>query len=104
MTSRAAELPRSRITVRAVVLVAVVLVLGLAASVPVRQLIAQRAEIAQLERQVAALETGNRALREEVERLRDPEELERIARACQGMVRPGEIAFVRPEAPPPPDC
>ena len=104
MTSSAADLPRSRITVRAVVLAAVVLVLGVAVSVPVRQLLAQRAEITQLERQVAALESGNRALREEVQRLRDPAELERIARACLGMVRPGEIAFVRPEAPAPRDC
>jgi cell division protein FtsL len=87
-----------------VVLAAVVLVLAVAASVPVRQLMAQRAEIAQLEQQVAELEAGNGRLRQEIERLHDPEELERIARACLGMVRPGEIAFVRPDAAPPEAC
>ena len=104
MTSSAADLPRTRLTVRAVVLALVVLVLAIAASVPVRQLMAQGAEIAELEQQVADLEAGNERLRAEIERLHDPEELERIARACLGMVRPGEIAFVRPDAPAPRAC
>jgi len=104
MTSGTADLPRSRITVRAVVLAAVVLVLIVAASVPVRQLLAQRDEIAQLEGRVEDLAASNATLRGEIERLRDPRELERIARECLGMVRPGEIAFVRPDAPLPDDC
>ena len=103
MTSRAADLPRARLTVRAVVLAALVLVLGVAASVPVRQFLAQRDEIAQLEQHVRQLEASNDRLRTEIERLHDPEELERIARECLRMVRPGEIAFVQP-GPPPKSC
>ena len=104
MTTRTADLPRSRITIRAVVLAAVVLVLSIAASVPIRQLLAQRAEIAELRSHVHELEAERAGLRREIDRLHDPDELERIARECLGMVRPGEIAFVRPEAPLPAEC
>ena len=104
MTSRAEELPRARITVRAVVLAALVLVLAIAASVPVRQFLAQRDEIAELQHEVQQLESSNDRLRGEIERLHDPDELERIARECLGMVRPGEIAFNNPTGPPPENC
>ena len=104
MTSRAADMPRARLTVRAVVLAALVLVLGIAASVPVRQFLAQRDEIAQLEREVGDLAASNDRLRAEIDRLHDPSELERIARECLGMVRPGEIAFVHPDGPRPARC
>ncbi|MDQ4005439.1 MAG: septum formation initiator family protein [Actinomycetota bacterium] len=97
-------MPRTRITVRAVVLAALVLVLAIAASVPVRQFLAQRAEIAELEQQVGQLEANNDSLRAEIERLHDPQELERIARECLGMVRPGEIKFVDPAGPRPDSC
>ena len=104
MTSRAADVPRARLTVRAVVLAALVLVLAIAASVPVRQFLAQRDEIAELQREVNELEANNDRLRGEIERLHDPRELERIARECLGMVRPGEIAFNNPGGPPPEAC
>jgi cell division protein FtsB len=68
----------------------------------------QRAELAELERQAAALERGNAALAARAAQLRDGAYLERLARQCLGMVRPGETAFVavpREGAPaPPPDC
>ena len=98
MSSRAeAAAPRLRVTARALVLAAIVVVLGIAASVPVRQLVAQRAEIGELERQVQELAADRERLRAEIERLRDPQYLERLARECLGMVRPGEIRFVVPD-------
>ena len=100
--SAVAEPPR-RLTVRAAVLVAIVLVLGTAAAAPVRQYLAQRAEIQRLEQRVEGLAEARDELEAEVGRLLDPEELERLARACLGMVRPGEIPFVVPGQPPP-DC
>jgi cell division protein FtsB len=91
--------PRGRITARAVVLAAIVLVLGIAAFGPVRNFLAQRDEIARLEQQIADLRDDRSELRAELERIRDPEYLERIARQCLGMVRPGEIAFANPGGP-----
>ena len=56
---------------------------------------------------LAKLESQNERLQERLLELNDPRELERIARACLGMVRPGETAFVTiPESgyPKPPAC
>ena len=68
----------------------------------------QRAELAELERQAAALASQNQRLTDRAERLRDAAFLERLARQCLGMVRPGEVAFVvvpKEGAPaPPPEC
>jgi cell division protein FtsB len=86
--------PRVRPTGRAVVLVVVVILLAVVSAVPVRQFLAQRTQLAQLERRAAELERSNDELRTDIRRLHDPEYLERIARACLGMVKPGEIAFV----------
>jgi cell division protein FtsB len=78
------------------VLAAIVLVLGMAAFGPVRNFLAQRDEINRLEQQVADLRTDRTRLERELERIRDPEYVEQIARRCLGMVRPGEIAFTNP--------
>jgi cell division protein FtsB len=68
----------------------------------------QRAELAELERQAAALDSRNQQLTDRAARLRDAAFLERLARQCLGMVRPGEVAFVvvpKKGAPtPPPEC
>jgi cell division protein FtsB len=68
----------------------------------------QNAELARFERQAAALERKNAALVVRAEQLRDQAFLERLARQCLGMVKPGEIAFVvvpKEGAPaPPPEC
>jgi cell division protein FtsB len=61
---------------------------------PVRAYFDQRTQITGLERQVQQLEDANARLRSQVSKLHDPAELERLARACLGMVRPGEVAFV----------
>ena len=82
-----------------------VLVLSVA---PAQLYFEQRAELAQLERQAAALERTNETLASRAEQLRDHAYLERLARRCLGMVKPGEVAFVvvpKEGAPaPPPEC
>lgn len=103
MSARAEAAPRARITARAVVLAAVLLVLVIAAAGPVRNFLAQRAEIDRLEARIGELESDRARLASELERIRDPEYVEQLAR-CMGMVRPGEIAFVNPEAPRPKAC
>jgi cell division protein FtsB len=74
---------------------------------PARAYLDQREERERLAEQVALLEEQNARLQQRLDQLNQPAELERLARECLGMVRPGEIAFVpiRPgEAPTPPDC
>jgi cell division protein FtsL len=91
-------LTRLRITGRAVVLALIVLLIGVASFGVVRQYLGQRSEIDRLAHRVEALEAERVRLEQEVARLHDPEHLERLARACLGMVRPGEIRFVVPNA------
>jgi cell division protein FtsB len=76
------------------VLGAVILMLGATAIVPLRQYLAQRSQIGGLERKIEVLIQERSRLERRIERLQDPAELERIARECLGMVKPGEIAFV----------
>jgi cell division protein FtsB len=107
VSTRTEAAPRARITGRAAILVALVVVLLVALSVPVRQYLEQRSQIAGLERTVDELRAERDRMRREIERLHDPAYLERLARKCLGMVRPGEIAFVPvPEGGEarPPDC
>ena len=85
------------------VLVAILFVLAIAAAGPVRNFLAQRSEIDRLEARIGELEAERAQLEQEIERIRDPEYVEQLAR-CMGMVRPGEIAFVNPEAPRPKAC
>ena len=99
---------RARLTARATILLTVVAGFLFLSVAPARMYFEQRAELAELERQAAVLAEGNARLTSRAERLRDPVYLERLARQCLGMVRPGEVAFVvvpREGAPaPPPDC
>ena len=104
----AARRRRARLTARAAVLTAIVgtvLVLSIA---PARMYFEQKAELAQMQRRAERLEAQTEALAARAEELRDPETLERLARRCLGMVRPGETAFVvvpKEGAPvPPPEC
>jgi cell division protein FtsB len=96
MSARTQTLPRSRVrlTARAGIL-AVLIVIAFAVSlVPIRQYLAQRARIAQLEHQTSLLASANHQLEDRVASLHDPAQLERLARECLGMVRPGQTAFV----------
>jgi cell division protein FtsB len=94
--ARTLERDRPRLTGRAAALLVTVTVLLLLLLVPARQYLDQRARIAELERQAATLERQNDELRTRIADLHDPVELERLARECLGMVRPGEIALVTP--------
>lgn len=99
---------RTRLTARATILLAVLLGICFLSIAPARMYFEQRAELAELERQAAGLAARNERLSDRAERLRDEAFLERLARQCLGMVRPGEVAFVvvpKEGAPaPPPEC
>lgn len=86
--------PKTRISARATVLLLLVLVAGTLSIAPMRAYLDARDRIAQLERQARSLEARNHRFEDRVARLHDPAYLERLARACLGMVEPGEIAFV----------
>jgi cell division protein FtsB len=97
----------ARITPRASILGFVVFVGAIFAVAPARAYLDQRAQRNQLANQVSQLEQQNAALQQQLDRLHDPNELERLARECLGMVDPGQIAFVpvpRGRAPTPPNC
>lgn len=98
---------RVRLSARGVMLVVAVSLILLAAIAPARNLIQQRAQLAHLRRQTIDLEHRNDALKAQVSQLDDPVYMEKLARQCLGMVKPGEVAFVtipRHGAPVPPDC
>ncbi|HWO69494.1 MAG TPA: septum formation initiator family protein [Actinomycetota bacterium] len=92
--SRHAEGPTRKLTPRAAVLAALLTVVSLFAVAPARAYLEQRARIAELERRAEILARANARLEARIRRLRDPSEIERLARECLGMVRPGEIAFL----------
>jgi len=85
---------RTRVTARAALLLVIVLVTGAFSITPLHAYLQQRSEIARLEQQERILERANTGLEQRVGALHDPEELERLARECLGMVKPGETAFV----------
>ena len=84
---------RSRPTARAVLLVVIVIGLLFAATVPLRTYVSQRRQLAHLEHQTQVLEHQSQLLDKQIQQLHDPRYLEQLARACLGMVRPGEIHF-----------
>ena len=99
--------PRPRLQGRTALLAGIVLLLAATGVVPAKQYFSQRARMAELEQKVELLAAERERLRAKVVRLQDPAELERLARECLGMVKPGEIAFVGvPESgsAPAPDC
>ncbi len=85
---------RSRFTPGGAVLSLVVVALLFAVAVPVRTLLQQRADLARMDQQAHVLQQQNATLEHRAQQLDDPAYLERIARECLGMVKPGEIAFV----------
>jgi cell division protein FtsB len=96
-----------RLTAQAAMLLIVMLVIFAFALAPLRAYLGQRSALADVQRQAEKLERQNERLQERLLELNDPRELERLARACLGMVRPGETAFVTvPQTgyPKPPAC
>jgi cell division protein FtsL len=99
--------PKSKFTPRAAILAVMLIAILLYMVVPLRQYIDQRSQLAQMERQTELLQRQNTQLQRQVQELHDPAFLERIARECLGMVRPGQIGFVvvpKDQQPPPPAC
>lgn len=78
--------------------IAVVLLVGLAIVLagvfPFRQLIAQERLVENTRVKLDTLVVENEALQAEIDSVRSPAELERIAREQYGMVRPGETTYV----------
>jgi cell division protein FtsB len=75
------------------------LVAGLAISAflvffPARQLFSEKVRIVRLEHRLAALQKENKGLSDEVRRLKDPGELELLARDRLGLVKPNERAYL----------
>jgi cell division protein FtsB len=99
---------RVRLTARATILCTLVIGVLVLSVAPAQMYFEQIAEVARLERQVAALARSNDTLSARAEQLRDRAFLERLARQCLGMVKMGEVAFVvvpKEGAPaPPPEC
>ena len=85
---------RSALTRRALVLALVLLALGVMLAVPIRSWLAQRAQIAGLEADVAAAEARVAALQVEKQRWEDPAFVAAEARRRLHFVMPGEIGYV----------
>jgi cell division protein FtsL len=83
-----------RLTPAGAALLLAVVVLLFALAVPIRTLMQQRSDLAHLQQEEQTLRQDNQALRTQVTRLHDPAYLERVARECLGMAKPGEIQFV----------
>jgi cell division protein FtsB len=93
-TAAAVARGRIHLTSRGAVLAVVITALLLYLIVPLRTYIDQRNQLSELQEQTALLEEQNQVLQRQVALLHDPAYLERLARECLGMVRPGEIGFV----------
>ncbi len=92
-----------------------VLVIGLAVAAadvfPIRQIISQGRELEESRDRLEAIQEENRKLEGQIQDLHTPAEIERIARADFGYVRPGEISYVvikpeetHPSEQPPPEA
>jgi Septum formation initiator. len=92
---------------RAVALLLIALAVVLLAIPPLRGYMDERGQLKDLQNQATVLEGQNHTLQTRIDQLSDATFLERIARECLGMVKPGETAFVIVPAhgkPDPPDC
>jgi cell division protein FtsB len=85
---------RIQFTPRGALLALVVAALAFYLVVPLRTYITQRDRLDQLERQSRILQQQNVTLQKQLQLLKDPAYVEKIARECLGMVKKGEIPFV----------
>lgn len=76
------------------ILIAVVVVGGLAGVFPFRQILASDRSVELAELKLEALREENRRLEHQASALQTAEEVERLAREEFGLVRPGEIGYV----------
>jgi cell division protein FtsB len=94
LSSRADARRNRRVTGRALALLVIVGALLVAAMYPLRAWINERSQITGLEQKVAQLERQTADYDRQIAQLHDPAYLERLARECLGMIKPGEIGFV----------
>jgi cell division protein FtsB len=85
---------RTRFTSRAAVLAVVICAIALSLAYPVREYIAQRRQIDQLQVQRQALLARLRALSAEQRRLGDPAYIEQLARDRLHLCLPGQTCYV----------
>ncbi len=91
---RSASAGRPRLTSRAAVLAVVVCAIALSLAYPVREYVAQRRQISQLEAQHTAEQAQVRRLLAERRRLTDPRYIEDQAKARLNMCMPDETCYV----------
>jgi cell division protein FtsB len=95
LVSRSALRPRRiHLTPRALILAVVATALLIYLIAPLRAYMGQRERLNQLQRQTQILEQQKAVLERQVQLLKDPAYLERIARECLGMIKKGEIGFI----------
>jgi cell division protein DivIC len=68
--------------------------LGAMAIEPTRKLVDQRNRIDQASQELTRVNRSNQRLQARIDRLRDPDYVDQLARSQAGLVKPGEIAFV----------
>jgi cell division protein FtsB len=78
------------------VLLILLTVMGVFVTGPARNYLAERGRISSMEREAQRLEQANAKLQSEITQLRQPAEMERLARECLGMVSAGQTAIVLP--------
>lgn len=83
----------ARLTLRGSILLLIVAGLGITAAAPARQAYVQHQQIRQEEARLSELRAKNATLRNRLNRLNDPEYVEKLAREQLGLVRPGEISY-----------
>jgi cell division protein FtsB len=93
---------RTAVTTRAAILGVVVMVLALALTVPLRQYLAQRGQVAQARAAQAQAQARVDALEAQKQRLQDPAYVEQLARERLHFVRPGEVPYILLTPPPTP--
>ncbi|MFI6391356.1 septum formation initiator family protein [Nonomuraea sp. NPDC050547] len=93
---------RPQLTGRAAILAVVVCAIAMSLAYPVREYIANRRNIAELEEQKAQVEAERQALAEESRRISDPNWAKRTAKERLHYCGPGEKCYVvtRPDASP----
>jgi cell division protein FtsB len=91
-----AKASRSKITARARGIFVLAIVAGLLVTsiAPIRQILAQRAEIARLEQNLENLKIENKNLSIETERLNTDAYIEQQARLRLGLMKPGEEPYM----------
>ena len=88
------HMPKLGIAPQIVVLLLVLGLVGAMAIQPTRQLLDQRARMRAASRDLAQVNESNRRLQNRIERLKDPDYVDQLARAQSGLVKPGEIPYV----------